>query len=50
MNDEFRCSLERVVFENKKTLSDYHRSINYAVLDGFRMDLKIANERMLKDG
>lgn len=50
MNDEFRRSLERVVFKNKKTLLDYHRNIDRAVFDGLKFGFKIANERMLKDG
>lgn len=50
MNDEFRRSLERVVFKNKKTLLDYHRNIDCAVFDGLKFGFKIANERMLKDG
>lgn len=50
MNDEFRRSLERVVFKNKKTLLDYHRNIDRTAFDGFKIGFKIANERMLKDG
>lgn len=50
MNDGFRRSLERVVFKNKKTLLDYHRSIDCAAFDGFKMGFEIANERMIKDG
>ena len=50
MNDKFRRSLERVVFKNKKTLLDYHRSIDRAAFDGFKFGFKMANERMLKDG
>lgn len=50
MNDEFRRSLERVVFKHKKTLLDYHRNIDRAAFDGFKFGFKMANERMLKDG
>ena len=50
MNDEFRRSLERVVFKNKKTFLDYHRNIGRAAFDGFKFGFKMANERMLKDG
>lgn len=50
MNDEFRRSLERVVFKNKKTLLDYHHNIDRAAFDGFKFGFKMANERMLKDG
>lgn len=50
MNDEFRRSLERVVFKNKKTLLDYHRNIDRAAFDGFKFGFKMANERVLKDG
>lgn len=50
MNDEFRSSLERAVFKNKKTLLDYHRDIDRAAFDGFKFGFKMANERMLKDG
>ena len=50
MRDEVRRSLERVVFKNKKTLLDYHRSIDRAAFDGFKLGLKITNERMIKDG
>lgn len=50
MNDEFRRSLERVVFKNKKTILDYHRNIDRAAFDGFKFGFEMANERMLKDG
>lgn len=50
MNDKFRRSLERVVFKNKKTLLDYHRSIDRAAFDGFNAGIKTVNERMIKDG
>ena len=50
MNNEFRRSLERVVFKNKKTLLDYHRNIDRTAFDGFKIGFKIADERMLKDG
>lgn len=50
MKNEIRRFLERVVFKNKKTLLDYHRSIDRAAFDGFKMGFKIANERMIEDG
>ena len=50
MNDEFRRSLERVVFKNKKTLLDYHRSIERAAFDGFKEGFKTGNERIIKNG
>ena len=50
MNDEFRRSLERVVFKNKKTLLDSHRDIDRTAFDGFKLGFKIANERMIEDG
>lgn len=50
MNDEFRRSLERVVFKNKKTLLDYHRDIDRAAFEGFEEGFKKANERLIKNG
>lgn len=50
MKNKIRRFLERVIFKNKKTLLDYHRSIDRAAFDGFKEGLKTANERMIKDG
>ena len=50
MKNKIRHFLERLIFKNKKTLLDYHRSIDRAAFDGFNAGIKLANERMIKEG
>lgn len=50
MKNKIRHFLERVIFKNKKTFLDHYRSIDRAAFDGFNVGVKLANERMIKDG
>lgn len=50
MKNKIRRFLEKIIFKNKKTFLDYHRGIDRAAFDGFKIGFKIANERVKKDG
>lgn len=50
MKNKIRRFLEKIIFKNKKTFLDYHRSIERAAFDGFNAGIKTVNARMIKDG
>lgn len=50
MKNKIRRFLENIIFKNKKTFLDYHRSIDRAAFNGFKEGFKTANERIIKNG
>lgn len=46
---DLKRQLEKILFENKKTLLDYHRSINRAAFEGFEEGFRKVNEMLTED-